>query len=213
MLASFPKTSPRKSRVLSENDPRRTISRIGHRVVKNRLEVEAGQVYYEIFRTSLGYMGTVGQSGALLQLLFNYSDRQSIEAALLPMLPSKAQQSSWYPDLADRLRRYADGQVVNFSDIPVKVDNTTPFTQRVMDLVQAIPYGQQMTYGQLAEAAGNPGAARAVGSVMRKNRVPLVVPCHRVVRNGGSIGAYSAPGGGDTKRRLLAMECRQEVRR
>jgi methylated-DNA-[protein]-cysteine S-methyltransferase len=169
-------------------------------------------VYYEIFRTSLGYMGTVGQSGALLQLFFNYSDRPSIEAALLPLLPTKAQQSNWYPDLADRLRRYADGHVADFSDIPVKLVHTTPFSQRVMDLVQAIPYGQQMTYGQLAQAAGNPGAARAVGSVMRKNPVPLVVPCHRVVRNGGTIGAYSAPGGGDTKRQLLAMECRRDIR-
>jgi methylated-DNA-[protein]-cysteine S-methyltransferase len=212
MLASFPNTRPRKSRVLSANGARRTISRLEHKAAKKRLAMDAAPVYYEIFRTSLGYMGTVGQSGALLHLLFNYSDRPSIEAKLLPMVPPQAQQSSWYPDLADRLRRYAEGLAVDFSDIPVKLSHTTPFAQRVMDLVREIPYGQQMTYGQLAEAAGNPGAARAVGSVMRKNPVPLVVPCHRVVRNGGTIGAYSAPGGGDTKRRLLAMESRRDIR-
>ena len=63
-----------------------------------------------------------------------------------------------------------------------------------------------MTYGELAVAAGQPRAARAVGNCMAGNRVPLIIPCHRVVRAGGDIGPYSAAGGSATKRRLLEME-------
>ena len=83
---------------------------------------------------------------------------------------------------------------------------TTEFQRRVIRRCRRIPYGKTATYGQIASAAGSPGAARAVGSCMAANRFPLIVPCHRVVRSGGGIGAFSAPGGTRTKRRLLAME-------
>jgi methylated-DNA-[protein]-cysteine S-methyltransferase len=77
-----------------------------------------------------------------------------------------------------------------------------------------------MTYGALAATAGHPRAARAVGNCMAGNCVPLIVPCHRVVRAGGDIGPYSAAEGSATKRRLLEMEAaaffsttRQDVKR
>jgi methylated-DNA-[protein]-cysteine S-methyltransferase len=63
-----------------------------------------------------------------------------------------------------------------------------------------------LTYGELAAKAGYPGAARAVGNCMAANRIPLLIPCHRVVCAGGRLGSYSAPGGTVTKRRLLALE-------
>jgi methylated-DNA-[protein]-cysteine S-methyltransferase len=63
-----------------------------------------------------------------------------------------------------------------------------------------------MTYGELAAKAGSPRAARAVGSCMARNRIPLVIPCHRVVPSGGRLGSFSAPGGSETKRRLIDME-------
>ena len=69
-----------------------------------------------------------------------------------------------------------------------------------------IPYGQVLTYGELAERAGSPRAARAVGNVMRTNRFPLIVPCHRVVGAAGALGGYSAPTGLKMKRRLLRLE-------
>jgi methylated-DNA-[protein]-cysteine S-methyltransferase len=67
------------------------------------------------------------------------------------------------------------------------------------------------TYGDLAAAIGSPGAARAVGSVMARNCFPLIVPCHRVLGAGGSLGGYSAPDGLRMKRRLLAMEGQQAL--
>lgn len=81
----------------------------------------------------------------------------------------------------------------------------SPFDRRVMERCMAIPRGSVATYRELAEAAGSAGASRAVGGVMRRNPVPLLVPCHRVVASTGVIGNYSM-GGPEIKRLLLEWE-------
>ncbi|NTW45922.1 MAG: MGMT family protein [Candidatus Moranbacteria bacterium] len=82
--------------------------------------------------------------------------------------------------------------------------NQLSFRDSVLDVVKAIPKGATMSYGQVAEAAGFPGAARAVGSLMRKNFDPSV-PCHRVIRSDGRPGNYNR-GGEEAKRKLLERE-------
>ena len=69
-----------------------------------------------------------------------------------------------------------------------------------------IPKGQVRTYGQVARMAGRPGAARAVGQALKRNRWAPAIPCHRVVASGGKLGGYSGPGGPAAKRRLLSRE-------
>jgi methylated-DNA-[protein]-cysteine S-methyltransferase len=108
--------------------------------------------------------------------------------------------------LVDRLLAFAQGEPVDFENVEVEHSGLTEFQRRVRAQCRQIPYGETRTYGQLAAAAGRPGAARAVGTVMSQNRVPLVVPCHRVVASGGGLGGFSAPQGINMKRRLLAME-------
>lgn len=80
------------------------------------------------------------------------------------------------------------------------------FTQRVQKVVKSIPKGKTLSYGQVAAAAGSPGAARAVGSIM-KNNYDKTVPCHRVIKADGSIGEYNR-GGQEMKRKLLEAELR-----
>lgn len=80
----------------------------------------------------------------------------------------------------------------------------TEFQLRVYRVVLSIPRGSTLSYGKVAELAGNPRASRAVGNAMRRNPFPLIVPCHRVVRSDGSPGGYSGPRG--MKERLLKME-------
>ena len=82
----------------------------------------------------------------------------------------------------------------------------TPFQKKVLLATLAIPEGETRTYEQVAEMAGYPGAARAVGSVMRMNPLAPVIPCHRVIRSDGSIGSYSAPGGSKKKLAMLRKE-------
>jgi methylated-DNA-[protein]-cysteine S-methyltransferase len=80
------------------------------------------------------------------------------------------------------------------------------FPRAIYQLLQReVPFGETVSYGELAEMAGHPGAARAVGNAMSRNPLPIVVPCHRVVAAGGRIGGYG-PSGVGTKRFLLALE-------
>jgi len=81
-----------------------------------------------------------------------------------------------------------------------------PFPRAVYETLQRdVRFGETVSYGELAEMAGRPGAARAVGNAMSRNPVPIVVPCHRVVASGGRTGGYG-PSGVRTKRFLLALE-------
>ena len=106
----------------------------------------------------------------------------------------------------DGIRRLLAGDEVDLADVVLDLDGVPEFDQRVYAVARQLPRGMTMTYGEIARRAGAPGAAQAVGQVMGNNRFPLVVPCHRVVAAGGGNGGFSAPGGVDTKLRLLALE-------
>ncbi len=82
------------------------------------------------------------------------------------------------------------------------------FSMRVLEVVKKIPAGKTMTYGEVAEAAGRPGAARAVGNIMNRN-YNTDIPCHRVIRSDGKLGGYNR--GRERKRRLLYAESRKRV--
>ncbi|OQA55339.1 MAG: Methylated-DNA--protein-cysteine methyltransferase [Candidatus Omnitrophica bacterium ADurb.Bin277] len=87
---------------------------------------------------------------------------------------------------------------------PIRVDYSglTPFQKKIYVSLRKVRAGQTVTYGELARRAGFPGAARAVGSAMRENRLPIVIPCHRVVPATGGIGHYAA---GKSRKRFLLM--------
>ncbi len=106
--------------------------------------------------------------------------------------------------LADDLRRYFDGQAVDLTRHPVDVDGEPPFRRRALLAARCVPYGQVRTYGWLAGQVGALGAQRAAGQAMRWNPLPLVIPCHRIVRGDGKLGGFG--GGGAMKRALLRLE-------
>jgi methylated-DNA-[protein]-cysteine S-methyltransferase len=106
--------------------------------------------------------------------------------------------------LAERMRAYFAGTPDSFADVSIDVDDATPFQRAVVEALRRVPFGEVVTYGELAALAGYPNAQRAAGSVCAHNRWPIVVPCHRVVAAGG-IGSYG-PSGLETKRRLLELE-------
>ncbi len=109
------------------------------------------------------------------------------------------------PQLQRQIQRYFDGRPTVFR-IKLDLSDRTPFHQTVLRACATIPYGETLTYGQLAELAGHPGAARAVGTVMASNTMPLIIPCHRVIAAAGRPSGFSAPGGPNTRKRLLQLE-------
>lgn len=88
----------------------------------------------------------------------------------------------------------------------VDLSTLPPFTRAVLRVTHRIPRGRTRTYAQVAAAAGVPGAARAVGNALAANPVPLIVPCHRVVKSGGALGGFQGRAGNALKRRLLEIE-------
>jgi methylated-DNA-[protein]-cysteine S-methyltransferase len=106
--------------------------------------------------------------------------------------------------LVDRVLAYFGGARDDFADVGLELDWCTDFQRAVVDALRAVPYGETVTYGELAALAGYPNAGRAAGSVCAQSRYALFVPCHRVV-GADSLGSYGSLGL-DYKRRLLELE-------
>lgn len=173
------------------------------------------------FMTPLGGVALAATHAAVVRLTLGHASAHHARRELLRLLqadalrrggadaPDPAAGNSAALDLAaiaDALHRYAAGEFVDLATVPVDAADCTDFQSRVLQRCRAIPYGHTRSYGELAAAAGHPQAARAVGGVMARNRVPLLIPCHRVVGAQGRLGGFSAPTGVALKQRLLALE-------
>ena len=101
------------------------------------------------------------------------------------------------------LDEYFEGRRQSF-DLPVDLRGRTGFSRAVLEKLARVPFGEVTTYGTLAAQAGRPRAARAVGTIMNRNPIPIVLPCHRVIGASGDLVGYG--GGLDRKRRLLDLE-------
>lgn len=91
-------------------------------------------------------------------------------------------------------------------DLEIDLSGIPPFQQQVLKMTLSIPFGQTVTYAQIAAAIGHPRAARAVGRAEATNPIPLVIPCHRVIGSDGKLHGYGGPGGIIMKAQLLALE-------
>jgi methylated-DNA-[protein]-cysteine S-methyltransferase len=120
-------------------------------------------------------------------------------------------QSGWMEDKKPfretirQLQAYFHGELQEF-DLPLTLEGT-PFQLRVWHSLRAIPYGQTISYGQLAHQIGQPNATRAVGLANGSNPIPIIVPCHRVIGSNGNLTGYG--GGLSIKQKLLSLESRQ----
>jgi methylated-DNA-[protein]-cysteine S-methyltransferase len=121
----------------------------------------------------------------------------------LPAKPSRL-GADFVPELCRRFTAHLAGVPTMYDDVPLELEWATPLQHELAAAARAIPWGDVVSYGELAALAGRPGAARAAGSFCADNRFSLIVPCHRVVAANG-IGGYGSAGVG-LKRRLLAVE-------
>ena len=121
----------------------------------------------------------------------------------LPRAGATPDEQAEHP-LAERIRAHFRGERTSFDDVEIEAEWATPFQAAIADALRGIPWGEVVTYGELAAMAGRPRAPRAAGTFCAENNFPLVVPCHRVVSSSG-LGGYGSLGS-DYKRRLLALE-------
>lgn len=109
-------------------------------------------------------------------------------------------------EVARRIHALLEGARDDLRDVALDMAGLPEFACRVYEAARAIPVGHTLSYGELARRVGTPGAARAVGQALGKNPFAPIVPCHRILSASGKLGGFSAYGGGDTKRRMLAIE-------
>ncbi|MGL4941952.1 MAG: methylated-DNA--[protein]-cysteine S-methyltransferase [Thermoguttaceae bacterium] len=162
-----------------------------------------------IFATQLGWVALVWNERRLLTwVLLAYPSRESLLRVCRDEFESDVKNvSPAQRKICERVTIFLAGESRDtFDDIDVDFGDATPFQKSVWNACRRVLPGERVTYAELAFRAGFPRAARAVGSAMAANRTPLIVPCHRVVRSDGHIGAFSAFGGAETKSRLLELE-------
>lgn len=165
------------------------------------------RLQYRTFNTDMGWVAILASDeGVTATTLPCPSDRGAVW--LLGRRVRFAERSDeLLPYLVERLESYFSGRREEFPD-RLDLSDTTPFQRSVWQAARKIPYGETRSYGWLAERIGKTGAARAVGQALGKNRLPVIIPCHRVVAADGSIGGFT--GGVWMKRRLLGLEMKTE---
>lgn len=150
--------------------------------------------YYAELPTMAGLLRIVEENDAIVQIQFEQEQKTVGDAALqdTPLLLEAKRQ----------LEEYFAGLRASFS-LPLNPKGTT-FQKKVWQQLEAIPYGQTRTYGQIAAAVGQPTASRAVGGANHNNPIAIVIPCHRVIGANGKLTGYA--GGLDIKEKLLRLE-------
>ncbi len=140
----------------------------------------------------------------LVRIAFESENRDDVLGEVAQNLSPRILEAPRRLDPVRReLDRYFEGKLRDF-EVPLDWSLAGDFARRVLRRTARIPYGSVASYGDVAMGVGTPRGARAVGNALGSNPIPVVVPCHRVVRTGGAIGGY---GGGLTRKRwLLALE-------
>jgi len=173
---------------------------------------EAGllDVAYATERTPVGELVVATTPRGLVRIAYVDGEAPGGRDAILRDLAARlSPRMLEAPARLDPVRReldeYFEGRRREF-DLPLDLSLVRGFGLRVLETARAIPFGDVLTYGEVASRAGSPRAARAAGNALGANPIPIVVPCHRVVHAGGGLGGYT--GGLDRKRTLLAVEGR-----
>lgn len=161
-------------------------------------------VAYRTVDSPLGRLLLAATPRGLVRVAFETESADAVLAELATRLSPRVLEAPARLDRAAReLEEYLVGRRREF-DLPLDLALAHGFRRDVVEHLPRIPYGATASYGEVATMVGNPGAVRAVGTACARNPVPLVLPCHRVVRSDGSTGAYR--GGPEAKVALLALE-------
>ena len=156
-------------------------------------------VFYTTFASPVGRLLLAGNSDGLRLVSFESSKHAA------PPQADWRQDQAPFAEVIRQLQAYFRGELREF-DVPVALEGTE-FQRRVWNALRTIPYGEKISYLQLAERIGNPKAVRAVGLANGSNPIPIIIPCHRVIGSDGSLTGFG--GGLFTKKKLLDLESKQ----
>ncbi len=161
---------------------------------------------YALVDTAIGTFGIAWTDAGLARVALPGPDRARTE-----MWISRDPAEPGFPDgvlagLPERIRRYAEGEKVDFTDVLLDLDGLPEFSRRAYAELLKVGYGETTTYGAIARTLGDVALARAVGHAMGQNPIPLVIPCHRVLGADGRPVGFSSPGGVVSKMQMLALE-------
>ena len=165
-----------------------------------------------LFATPIGTCGLGWTVRGVDRIELPAPDEASLHAALLRRTADRDGEREFRSPppavraVMRRLGRHLKGRSDDFTDVALDLGATSPFARRVYRALRRVPPGKTTTYAALARKAGQPGAARAVGRAVGANPLPLLVPCHRVIRADGKLGGFTAAGGARLKARILYAE-------
>lgn len=163
-----------------------------------------------VFETEIGICGLAWRGTAITGVVMHERSVESATARLAEARGDETVNDEAMPDeiaaTVGRITRHLTGELDPLRDIEVDLGDIGQFRKDVYAVARSVDPGDTITYGEIATRLGNPHASREVGQAMGGNPVPLIVPCHRVLAAGGKLGGFSAPGGVNTKLRLLAIE-------
>lgn len=162
---------------------------------------------YCLIATAIGPVGLAWSETGLIRLQLPDVDGARTLARLTKRLEAEeAHPPEWLEPTVKRLQQYFAGGRIDLSGEPLDLSGVPEFHGKLYREMLRLGWGETVTYGELAERVGSPGAAQSVGQAMGKNPIPIIVPCHRVLASGNKMGGFSAPGGIRTKLLLLEME-------
>lgn len=183
-----------------------TVERLLQQLLDSAESGELTDATYRIIDSPLGPLLIAGTDRGLIRLAFGVQDHdrvlEDLSAAVGPRILRTA---SGFDDAARQLGEYFAGGRAHFT-VPLDLRLAQGFRRAVLEQLRLIPYGDTSTYARIAAAAGSERAMRAVGTACAKNPLPILIPCHRVLRSDGTSGGYV--GGPEAKRILLDLERR-----
>ncbi|MFC3071353.1 methylated-DNA--[protein]-cysteine S-methyltransferase [Phenylobacterium soli] len=163
---------------------------------------------YALFETKIGWAGLAWGEAGLVGVHLPEREAEVARKSFLRRFPEivEAPPPADVAQAIEAIRVLLAGEPADLTGVALDLSRTPEFHARVYEIARAIPPGETLTYGEVAEKLGDKLLARDVGQALGKNPWPIVVPCHRVTAAGGKLGGFSARGGVNTKLRLLAIE-------
>lgn len=174
--------------------------------VAPKVRISAGRVAYRVVETSAGFVAFSAGVKGLRRVTMPKVDPRSAEREICAADAGASRDPRLMQSFAEALVAYFAGRPVRFAEFPLDCADASAFERAVWEACRRIGYGETTSYAGLAARVGRPRAARAVGNAMRRNRFPIIVPCHRVVCSDGSLGGYGGSAGLRLKQDLIEME-------